>query len=605
MWLLPVSFFAAAGMLELPPLTRAAAALLAPLISTVGGGLFGLEYRSYLWVGFGMFPQSVAAHLLLLSLGFGWQALRRGRHLTLTGALLGLTCLAHFIYGYIGAVTLCLLALLPDREVARRPRILRTLRIGAVAFVLSAFQLLPLVQDAGFLNHSRFEPPAKWDSYGAGYILSWLFTGRLFDFLRIPVLTLLIFGGVGLLIRRYRRQRRLSPIQTFTLAGAAFWLLVYFGRSTWGPLLYLVGVTPDLHLHRVIAGFQIFAVLLAAMALHALWRSLGSRSIVLAAVVTLALLTPMVYERAVLFRDNVLGGQPNLTAIQAEQPAIDAVIASAKQHGGRAYAGMVSTWGKQFTAGVLPFFTFFSTRHVPAVSFMYSNLTLPSDIMMRFDETNPEHFRLFNVRTVVLPAGPAAPDFIKLRTQAGRFRVFDAPGAGYFDVVDVAAAVPTTRDSFFDINEHWMYSQWVPRRQHLWLELLGPAPAGMPRVPPGVPLPAPPQHGQDAGIVRAEKENAGVFEADLSANRAAYAFFRMTWHPNWKAYLDGKPAATAMLSPGFIGIPMEPGAHHLMLRYEGAWWRLWMAAAGALLVVLAGVWERRGLTPAPPVSANP
>ena len=98
--------------------------MLAPLIST--DAWYGLDYSSYVSSGRGLFPQSVATVLLLLAMGCGIRALRRGRHGVLAGMLLGLTCVCHFIYGWIGAVTLCLLALLPDAAVTRWLRIRRT-----------------------------------------------------------------------------------------------------------------------------------------------------------------------------------------------------------------------------------------------------------------------------------------------------------------------------------------------------------------------------------------------------------------------------------------------------------------------------------------------
>src|SRR5262249_27888808 len=118
--LLPLSFYAAARLFELSEPAALAAAVLAPLISS--SGLYGLEYGSYLWAGSGLFPQSVAAHLLLLSLGLGYRAIRRGIGTTLPGAMLGLTFLAHLIYGYMGAVSLCLVAVLPGDATALRER---------------------------------------------------------------------------------------------------------------------------------------------------------------------------------------------------------------------------------------------------------------------------------------------------------------------------------------------------------------------------------------------------------------------------------------------------------------------------------------------------
>src|SRR5271165_5402443 len=77
--LLPLSFFVASRRMGFPPLTAAASALLAPLLST--NFLYGVEYGSYTWAGSGLFPQAVASNLLLLTLGFGVRAVRRGEQL--------------------------------------------------------------------------------------------------------------------------------------------------------------------------------------------------------------------------------------------------------------------------------------------------------------------------------------------------------------------------------------------------------------------------------------------------------------------------------------------------------------------------------------------
>ena len=53
------------------------------------------------------------------------------------------------------------------------------------------------------------------------------------------------------------------------------------------------------------------------------------------------------------------------------------------------------------------------------------------------------------------------PGFLTPRTQFGRDRIFDAPGSGYFDVVDVAASVAVNKDSFYAINEQWLRSDWT------------------------------------------------------------------------------------------------------------------------------------------------
>jgi hypothetical protein len=87
-------------------------------------------------------------------------------------------------------------------------------------------------------------------------------------------------------------------------------------------------------------------------------------------------------------------------------------------------------------------------------------MALTGDIMVRFDEWKPSHYRLFNIRTVVAPAGadPVVPPFLTPLGQSGRFRIFEAPGGSFFDLVDVVASVKTTRNNFYDINDRWLAS---------------------------------------------------------------------------------------------------------------------------------------------------
>ena len=71
----------------------------------------------------------------------------------------------------------------------------------------------------------------------------------------------------------------------------------------------------------------------------------------------------------------------------------------------------------------------------------------------------------------------------------------------------------------------------------------------------------------------------------------------MTWHPDWKAWIDGQPRDTAMLSPGFVGVPAPAGRHTLLLRYQPGDWKLWMALAGVLAVLGLASWERTHKAP--------
>jgi hypothetical protein len=591
--LLPLTFFVTARLLSLPPLTAAAAAILSPLISTPG--LYGIEYGSYVWAGYGLFTQAVACHFTLLTIGFAYRSIRGGRWLAVTGLLLGLTFLSHFIYGYIGAMTVCLLALMPDAT-PRRVRIGRTIWVGAIAFLVSAFKLLPLWLDGSIINHSRWEPAWKWDSFGARKVMSWLLTGDLLDHGRLPVLTLLALAGVAIYIRDVvDLGKSKDPERTFILLGAALWILMFFGRPFWGRLLILLAVPADMQLHRVIGGAQIFLVLIAATALSAIWQGLLRKThVAVAAMVTMVLLFPMVRERERYLADDHTRGYANLTIYEADRPAIDAAIAIARHRGGRAFAGIPADWGGEFKIGEQPFFNYLSEAGIPAVSFMFHSMSLPSEIMTRFDETSAAHYRLFDVRTVIAPSdgSVALPQFLTPLQSTGPLGIYAAPGAGHFDVVDVPVAVKTSRNNFYDINDRWMSSDWVDKRQHFLLDFRDDAPAAMERIQPGDPLPQsaarPPP-----GAVANEHREGEEYQAEVDVERASYVLFKETWHQNWRALVDGQPVRTAMLSPGFVGIPVAVGHHQVRLSYQPEKWQGILAVGGILIALLLIALERR------------
>ena len=601
--LLPLSFFAAARLLGLRPITAAAAALLAPMVST--NFLYGVEYGSFTWAGSGLFTQSVATHFLLLALGLGYRAIRQGRGLTLAGAMLGLTFLAHYIYGYIGALSLCLLAAMPDEKVELTLRIRRTLWIGAAAGALAAFQLAPLLMD-GTINHSRWEAAWKWDSYGSGQVLEWLFTGELLDHARLPMLTLLAFGGAGWFFWRRYRLREIDRAHAFVLMGAGFWIAMFFGRPLWGSLLTLLGVSRDMQLHRVIGGAQIFLVLLAAIGLTAVGGELGRRRrFGVAAVALVVLLYPMVKERAQNLGNDADWGRKNLVAYETARASIDATIQRVKERGGRVYPGLAAAWGGRFKVGDVQLYAFLSTAQVPAVAFLYHSMALTSDLMVRFNEWNPDHYRLFNIQTVVAPAegGPLLPPFDVPVERIGRFRILAAPGGGYFDLIEVPAAVTVSRNNFYDVNDRWLVSNWVGMRKHLLLDWRGDAPRSMARIGPEDPLPGITPTAP-LGAVTGDERHGEVYEASFHAARDCYVLFKMTWHPNWKAELDGKPAPAVMVSPGFPAVAVPAGDHRIRFHYQPEWWRSAGAILG-LLVVIAMAGARRAWTLQFYVAATP
>ena len=601
--LFPLTIYYSSRLLHLDRPAAVAAALVAPLLSTQG--LYGLEYGSFLWRGSGLYTQAWAMHLLPLTLGWAFRAVQSGRGLVRAGVLLALTFLAHVIYGYMAALSVCLLALLPHAQIPRLPRFARLGGIALVALSLSAFFLLPVLLDMPLINRSRWQPDWQWDSLGLGPVFTHLVTGGLLDFGRWPVLTVLALIGAVIGTYRLRQPLALPPSTAhasrrfaygFLLSGTVLWILLFGGRPTWGVLLTMLGIGSEFHLHRFIGGAHLFLLFLIGIGLGSVWawglarRNWWQRSIVLLG--TLLVLAPALIERAHYLLDNATWGRHNLRSVQAEAHDLQAVLTTLQQRPGRTYPGLAAAWGGQFKVGQVQLFSFLSTHHIPAIAFLYHSLALTSDIMVRFDEDNPAHYRLFNIRTVLADADTPLPTFLTPLAQHGRFRLLTAPDSHYFELVSVPYAVQTNKRQLYDIIDPWFGSDWVAKRQHLLLDINTDTTLDLP-ILNAPPFPAV-RAATGLGVVKQEAKSGERYQAHVQVAQDSFLLFKMTYHPNWRVSVNGHAHQTVMLSPGFVGIRLSPGTYQVAIVYQAEGWKMPLLWAGICVCLLAGLAERRG-----------
>ncbi len=604
--LMPLAMFAGARWLGLERRVATAVAILTPLVST--DLLFGLELSSYCWRGSGLFTQELANVLLPLAVGLGARALRGQGRLSVAALMLAVTFAAHFVFGLIGALALVLVALVRTRRDGEaRPvatRLVRLATLGALSFALAAWLLVPLVLDGAFINHSRWEDAWKWDSFGATRVARLLLTGELLDHGRLPVLSLLALAGAGLVATRVALGRA-SHAESVVLGGSALFLLLACGRPAWDGLFDLLFMG-DVPLHRLVAGVHLFLVMLAAVALAALvdlpargWLAGPGRArrltrLLAGPVLAALVLAPAVHERLAWLAVSEAWGRETVSLTRAESADIAATMDACRERGGRAFAGPGGGWGKEFGVRWTPMHAFLSRERIPQVSYLYHAMALTSDIMVRFDESNPAHWRLFDVRTGIAPLerdfGEVAPEIAR----AGRFKICAGPGGGMFEVVDVVGAVRCDRRSFYDVVDAWMSSEGPARRRHLALDLEGRFPE------PGFrsqPADARLEPGDDAelGAILRERGEGGRVAADVAiAGAHAWVMLKATWHPGWRARVDGVPAPTSHVTPGFVAVRVPGGAHEVSLEYAPGPLKsvlLWLAP---LVFLGALALERRG-----------
>ena len=450
--LLPLSTYIGARWLGLEPTAAGLAALL--IFAPAGAGElqgYGVGYGAFVWRGRGLFTQLFALHLLVLSVGMVRRALDDGPRQAQAAIWLAATALSHLILGYVAFVSAALLAIVGKR--GERPRrLIRLAVIVVAAALLLAWFMAPLWLSVDQVNHSRWEPAYKWDSYGAGVILSQLFSGRLLDGERLPVLTLMLGIGVVMAARSFAdvTARRLLVL-------ASTWLVLFFGRTTWGLLLTLAAVPADFHLHRLQAAFELAAVLLAAWGVDTLGRAAAARrrwlgTIVLAC--SAAALAVIGIDRAHYLRENARLGAATVRAYGRERrdldQALDAVRSILAERPGRVSAGKRATWGDGFRIGDLPVYAFVTRAHMDSVSFLYHAMSLTSDLVPLRNEDDAAHDVAFGVRAVIAPADRPMPAHMRLRGRYDRFAVYEASPrdtSGLSTLARAIAARPTRRST--------------------------------------------------------------------------------------------------------------------------------------------------------------
>lgn len=425
---LPASLYLGTRLMGLNPLAAGFASILILTPSEVGDfGRYGIGYGSYVFRGSGLYTELFALEVMLPALGLMARAIASGKKETTAALGLALTALSHIFFGYIAFISTAVWALIGPRE-SRPQRLARAVSIAAKSALLLAWFVIPMMLAGAEVNRSRWEPAYKFDSYGAPIILRELFSGRLLDFERVPVLSLIVALGTLIAVFNFKDllARRL-------LALTAVWLALFFGRETWGHLLVLVGIPSQFHLHRLQGAFELFAVMLAAWGLErvitAAMRRPGVISISVGAALGIAILL-LARERIQFLSANAQWGEANLAAFQAEHADLEAALADMRtilaERPGRFSAGKAGDWGGTFKIGDANVYTFLTTAGSDEASFLYHAISRTSDYMVLRDENNPTHEDFFGIRALVAPATLNLPAYFKKRSVHGRFAVYEA-----------------------------------------------------------------------------------------------------------------------------------------------------------------------------------
>jgi hypothetical protein len=197
------------------------------------------------------------------------------------------------------------------------------------------------------------------------------------------------------------------------------------------------------------------------------------------------------------------------------------------------------------------------------------------------------HFDLYNMRYILArgydrPWQLTVPGTVPL-SRTAHYVLLGLPAPGYFQSIEVVGTVPAAkRDRIAAV------SAWLARRTPQDPQRLAVGAADG-QVGPG-----------GRATVLAEWEGYSHYGARVlvDGGGAATVALSVTFHPLWRASIDGEPTTVRRVTPDVMAVDVPPGTHAVAFTFRRAPW-MWGLLAGdsALLmgVVLAETaWRRRG-----------
>ena len=221
---------------------------------------------------------------------------------------------------------------------------------------------------------------------------------------------------------------------------------------------------------------------------------------------------------------------------------------------------------------------------------IYHAFSLNSDVQNLFDENRWELYNLYNVRYVVAPEGRTFPSFVRPLQQFGRHRLYQVETTGYFDLVGSGLEFAGGKTDFYPAASAWLASELPGTKQHPTMLIGEPAGEGERRFRGKVQATA----GPTRGTVLSEEIGNNYFAAKVAVERESLLLLKATYHPNWRATVNGVKTDTVMLMPRFVGIQLSPGEHEVRIEYRPRGLRVILLSLGLLSLLLIWIVEKRG-----------
>ncbi len=638
---IPLVLFLAFRMLSFQWLLSGIASLFALLIST--DGLYGVDQTSFLWRGWGLSSQLFALLFFPLTLASAIQYIatetKTKKYLVFTAIFLTATTAGHLGIGMMAWMAVAVICCTPilfqilDRE---KPRVIQRQVLTSIkntcllilpTFLLLGYWIIPVFTGSAYHNTSVWDPVWKFNSFGVVDVMTKFLGGALFDFQRIPILTFLICIGafVSYTTQKEEIKKQLQPIATVFL----FFLVLLFGRTTWGGLIDLIPGMSEFHGHRFIVGLHIAGLFLAPVGI--MWIAetieavttkllhntkqkslLSVGSYLLVIVLSCVFLIPPIVSYAK--HNDVLIQEANNTHKEARSD-MDVLFNTLKTIQttipGRVYA-LRSNEGNAFRIASTPYYMHLSTYGINTVLWLPETWSPNADTEQFFSEENQHHYNLYNITAVVAPPTKTPPSFWKKRLQTEHWILYDVATNGYIEGGYAPSVVGSTKQNYINLVHLYLQSQYptinlYPELRITKKEINTPLPHFQMidqvtyKTPDGI------FHNLFAEPPVYEQKQTKPLVEILSQHQTADMHFtatvrltdtcptcvillKQTYHPNWKATVNGKAVTPIEVFPSYVAIRLEDkGEYEITFSYQPSTTKMVLFVSGIGIVILVSV----------------
>jgi hypothetical protein len=602
--LVPVSMYWCMRRFEFGYVPAGISALLVSLVAT--NNLMGIEYSSYIWLGYGLFTQLWAIVFFPLALAETYRAIKGNGSWFWAVLLSSIVLLSHLIYGYMLLVSIILMIFLIPKTTEIYSRLKKTVILFILTGAVTAFFFIPLLLNLEYLNRSQFMDPLYYTSYGISTISNWLVTGNLFDYGRLPVITVLFFISLfSIIISRSWKDEKYRLLLVLT----GIWFVIFLGPATFGDVLYVIlPFSHNMLYNRFLGGFQFGAVMMIGAGLPILlvaikkkWTIPVTKLLGASVIILMLVLIPVYLERVQFYGFNTQWKIENQFAFTDKSQEIRAVQTTLDNlPPGRIYAGVPTDFGNDpaYKIGFVWWYSLLPQLGYDTFGYSYTSFGLSSDIRMQFDNTRFEQYDLFNIRYVLL-ANTWTPAYYYTKLKVfDDYTLYQVQTTGYFDLVDVPAVFYGNASGFYEPNKKWLISPLVAQKQNPLIVIGDTKPNNTLGLPEYTyteiteqTLSALSRAQSRAGTLSNETLSMNEYSVDFTASRDCYLMLKTSYHPGWSATVDGVKVPTVILSPGFVGVPVTTGTHHADFIYKSSSIRTPLFAFGILTLLVLFVLE--------------